>query len=205
VSGFSRFPQDDPNPSIAAFSPPRTGDPVGFATIACHDPVVEIPRPDLDALIWLTAREQWRADEPPASREQLHAVRGSEVYCGFEGPLDVQRLLWVDWSALTYIDGPEPCPECDKLAHRKDLTHLDAFGQVEMFEIYGARSSKQNRAILDHIKGLERDLPPRTIWEYRIDVGRAQFEDGIGDFYAIWRTTHPVELPPRPLDRKRLP
>lgn len=171
----------------------------GTAAPACHPSPVEIPRPDLDSLLWLTAREQWRATEPPAPREPLHAVRGSKVFCGYEEPIDIQRVLWIDSSVLSYIDGPEPCSECSNLTHRR------ANDPTEMVEIYGARSSTKNSALIEHIKRLEPEILPRTIWEYRVDVGRAQFDDEIGDFFSIWRTVRPVKLPPMPLDPKRLP
>lgn len=71
-----------------------------------------------------------------------------------------------------------------------------------MVAVYGARSTNQNQAMVDHIKRLERELPARTVWKYQIDTGRTQFDDAIGDFFTIWRSARPVQLPPRQRDQK---
>lgn len=138
-------------------------------------------RPDIDRLLWMVTREAW-SDGPLASREPLHAMRGETVACGYEGDLVRLDRLWVDWSAVISIDGPEPCRTCLRTVPIPVGGRDDAW-----VELYAARSGRKDNAVRGRVVELEPPAGACFEWEYRLDVGRAQFDDGIGDFFAIRR------------------
>jgi hypothetical protein len=159
---------------------------VAVATQTCQSGrqdagVSNIPRPDVDRLLWLVGCEAG-CDGPLAPRGPWHAVRDGTASCGYEGDLVVRDCLWVDWSTLTFIGGPEPCTECGTLVPVPSRRDVDSW-----VELYSGRSSEKNRAIRDRLVELEPPPGEAHRWDYRIDIGRAQFEDGIGDFFRITR------------------
>lgn len=127
-------------------------------------------------------------------REQLHAVRGTEVYCGYEGELEVERVLWADWSRLTAIDGPEPCCECERRPIKTKAINPD----TKAVCLYAGRSSERTVEVLRRLVELEPAPRPDRRWEYRIDTGRTRFADGFGDMQEIWRFSVPVPRTPKP-------
>jgi hypothetical protein len=159
--------------------------------------VPKVPRPDIDAQLWLVGRLPERHRDQFGG-ELLHAVRGQQIFCGYEGHLDVQESLWADWSLLTGGSGADPCPECERLTIR----HSEHNG-VRLLELYVGRYSKTFPDIERRIMQLAPTPPSGFRFDYRIDVGRAQFEDGIGDFVAVWRFVTPVQE--RAKKRRALP
>jgi hypothetical protein len=143
--------------------------------------VSSIPRPDADRLLWLVGREAWR-DGPMASREPLHASRDGEASCGYGGDVVALDCLWVDWSTLAFIDGPEPCTGCAASVSAPLRRDDDSW-----VELYSGRSNEQNGAIRDRVIELAPPPGEEFDWDYRVDIGRAQFDDGISDCCRILR------------------
>lgn len=139
---------------------------------------MRIPRPDLDALIWLTGYEE------STSGNRMHAVRGAEVYCGHAGPVEVHRLLWIDRNSISSEHQATECDGCSQLDHRRTGTGSDV-----LVAIYGARRSDADNDLLRHIRELEQSVFPDN--DYRIDNARTEFSDGFGSFVTYWRRQVP--------------
>lgn len=152
-------------------------------------------QPELEAQLWLVGRVPVPLRRL-YQREPLHAVKGHSAYCGYAGELEVQPLLWVDWAALTAIDGPEPCVECARLGVRRTERN-----GISLVELYSDRLTGSFEAIKERLTKLAPEPPAGHRWEYLIDVGRAQFEDGAGDFVRVWRSA----APDRPSKKRSLP
>jgi hypothetical protein len=109
-------------------------------------------------------------------------VRDDTASCGYAGDLVVLDCLWVDRTTLTFVDGPRPCTECATSVPEPSRRDGDSW-----VELYGGRSTAKNRAIRDRVLGLAPPPGDRHEWDYRLDIGRGQFDDGIGDFFRVSR------------------
>lgn len=112
------------------------------------------------------------------------------MYCGYEGELEVEPVLWADWSRLTGIDGPEPCAECERVTIKTMTIHPGATAVC----VYSDRVSERFAQVLQRVVEVEPDPMPGHRWEYRIDAARTRFADGFGDTQEIWR--FPIAVTP---------
>jgi len=140
---------------------------------------MRIPRPDLDALIWLTGIES-----TPDETCKIHAAQGPTVFCGYHGPLRIQQLLWIDRAAVMQEDQFVECIECNRLEHPQTDSSAD-----HLVAIYGARQGDKDQALLRYVRSLEQ--APFSDNDYRIDTARTKFPDGFGCYFTIWRRPHP--------------
>lgn len=105
----------------------------------------------------------------------MHAVKGTRVFCGHEGSVEVEHRLWIDRAEIDL----DACERCAQLEHRR------GGADGALLAVYEARSSRKDRDLLAHIRGFE----PAALNDddYRIDVARVRVGDGIGNSHTIWR------------------